>query len=103
MSEPKIASLEWCTPHELGRRWGISVNTVYRQLHERTSPDDPVPAGKIPAIRVGNQLRVNVAAVEAHERAGKPQPATTAEIKQAIRGRRRAALSAPVTNHLGDL
>lgn len=101
MSRAKIGSLEWCTPQELGRRWNVSVNTVYRLLHEGA---DPCPAGKLQAMRIGTQLRVNIGVVEQYERRGKPQPASVAEIKQAIRGRRRAGASSGVSaDHLGDL
>jgi transposase-like protein len=103
VSEPKVSSLEWCTPQELARRWGVSENTVKRKLYERADPAEPVPAGKLPAIRIGSLLRVNVKAVEAFEAAGKPPPVPVAELRKGVRRVRRglAMMAREVPNHLG--
>lgn len=102
MTPPKIQSLEWCAPSELARRWGVSESTIRNLLVEG---GETVPKGKIPAVRIGGQLRVHLSAVEAHERGGRVDKPTPAEVGKVVRvGRKRAALLAePVTNHLGNL
>ena len=105
MTPAKTASLEWCTPGELARRWGVSANTVRNLLHERQSPDEVVPRGKLPAVRIGEQWRVHIRDVEAHERrpsVERPTPADVGKISRVARKRARL-LAEPVTNHLGEL
>lgn len=50
---------EWLSIEQVARTMGVSDDTIRRQCYERQGPDDPVPPGRIPAVRVGHQWRIH--------------------------------------------
>lgn len=67
---------QYLTPAELAERLRISEATACRNIH--TDKDTPAPAGKIPGVRIGRQLRVHVDDVEAFEARERKQRTTKA-------------------------
>lgn len=106
MARPKVQSDEWLGAADLARRWGVSASTVYGLLVERKA-GEPLPPGKLPALRVAGQLRVHVGEVEAFEAPAKPSAAeVAAAARKALRVYRRGQQMAAVgagKDYLSDL
>ena len=85
------------SPEQLADRWGVHPETIRRHLHIRVEVNEPVPVGKIPAMRIGRVFRIHVRTVEAWEQLA------VVRLEHGAHRQRRKLVQPDVPNHLGDL
>lgn len=99
---------EWLHVPEIARRWGVATDTVRANLFVRQEPDEAIPEGKLPAIKIGRQFLVHETTIKNYERLAMPwldtEPPTQRDVGKVKRvGRNRNQLvAAGGTDHIGD-
>ena len=55
---------EWWTCGQYAAKFGLSLPTVHRNLFVPSSPDEPTPAGKTRAVKIGGVYRIHQSEVD---------------------------------------